>query len=416
METAIEIVKNILLPKLEKDSCFSDEKVNDAFWKKLALNLLSFEEDAKVLYAQIYSLELNNAEKIIDHLPDFYSKYIKELAEAYVLGQASDETEFLMQKQNATFLKEVSFLETLERVIKKLERKRIKEELPSSYERLSFELSDTDLTNIAKKKGREDLKAKMMQWGEEMKEELVPVLTYENIDTVYSRNGIEKEEIRFESQIKNKSKVISLSWIKYAAAAVVMIAAGIFYFKEVNKSDINGLMEQETIVNKDASDGIVIPKITAAESEQIVLAPVEMTSDILKVMESEAMGFTSVNEEKVTVTYKDSSKRMQQLEGVLTQLKSEKNGDLQKISQFESELNELKEERTKYIFDGKVLTLFRGKQNTNDAVVKTGEGLYYLKQGDVFYSLKKVKVSSDLEIVNDKGLIETLEKILFENE
>lgn len=152
MKTAIVLVQNMLLPKLEKDSKFSQEKVSSAFWEKFTTDLLHFEEDAKPLYASIYSLELDNPEKIIDKLPNIYSEFLKELAESYVLEEHSQATDYLLKTNNATFAKEIDFLKTIQQAIKSVERKRIKADLPTSYERLTFELSETDLANATKKK------------------------------------------------------------------------------------------------------------------------------------------------------------------------------------------------------------------------------------------------------------------------
>ena len=152
MKTAIDILKSIVLPKLEKDLRFDVQKTNVDFWEKFSTDLLHFEEDAKLIYASIYSLELSDAEKVIAKLPDLYSKFIKELAETYVVGESSAATDYLLKTNNEAFLQEVHFLQTMQQAIKSVERKRIKEDLPNSYERLVFELSETDMANVIKKK------------------------------------------------------------------------------------------------------------------------------------------------------------------------------------------------------------------------------------------------------------------------
>lgn len=229
METTL-VIKNILLPKLEKDPNFSKEKVDAAFWKKIATDLLHFEEDAKPIYGSIYSLELANAEKIIDKLSNIYAQFLKELAESYVLGQTSEATNYLLKTSNATFLKDVRFLETMQKAIKNVERKRIKADLPKSYERLTFELSDADIANVARKKGREDLKEKMKVWDTELEEKgkNVPVI-----------NMVAPEE---EVIAAAASKVISLSWIKYASIAAIFIIG--FMIWQPNKLSNDKLFSQ----------------------------------------------------------------------------------------------------------------------------------------------------------------------------
>ena len=222
METTLTI-KNILIPKLEKDSNFSEEKVDTAFWEKFAPNLLHFEEDAKPLYAIIYSLELDNPKKIIDKLPSIYNQYLKELAENYVLEQTSEATDYLLKTNNEAFFKEVQFLKTMQQAIKSVERQRIKAHLPKSYERLTFELSDADLANATKKKGREDLREKMKQWDKELVEESVP-------------------DVAMLANEKVKTKVISLSWIKYASIAAIFIIG--FMIWQPNKLSNDKLFSQ----------------------------------------------------------------------------------------------------------------------------------------------------------------------------
>lgn len=223
METTL-VIKNILLPKLEKDPKFSEEKVDSAFWKKFTFLLLDFEKDAKPLYASIYSLELADAEKVISKLPLIYSKFLKELAESYVLGKTSDATDYLLKTKNKTFVKEIDFLATMQQAIKSVERKRIKADLPTSYERLTFELSEIDLTNAIKKKGREDLRVKFKQWDAELEEqEYVPVISM-----------LTNEKV--------KTKVISLSWMKYASIAAIFIIG--FMIWQPNKLSNDKLFSQ----------------------------------------------------------------------------------------------------------------------------------------------------------------------------
>jgi hypothetical protein len=224
METT-PIIKNILLPKLKKDSKYSDEKVGASFWKNFSTVLVRFEENAQPLYTAIYSLELGNPEQIIDKLPKIYAQFLKELAECYVLGQTSEATDYLVKTNNKTFLKEVQFLKTMQQAIKSVERKRIKTELPQSYDRLTFELSETEIANAIKKKAREELKKKMKLWDAEL-EDGVPVISMANLE----------DEITSD---KTRSKVISLSWMEYAVAASIIIAAGIFYFKSMGTTEIS---------------------------------------------------------------------------------------------------------------------------------------------------------------------------------
>ena len=226
MKTTL-VIKDILLPKLEKDFKFSAEQVDSVFWEKFTTDLVHFEEDAKPLYALIYSLELDNPEKIIDKLPNIYTQFLKELAECYVLGQTSEATNYLLKTNNEAFFKEVQFLQTMQQAIKSVERKRIKTDLPKSYERLTFELSDADLANVTRKKGREDLREKFKQWDDELKPKREPKIFY---------------SLSNERDSKPKPKVISLSWMKYASIAAIFIIG--FMIWQPNKLSNEDLFSQ----------------------------------------------------------------------------------------------------------------------------------------------------------------------------
>lgn len=226
METSL-VIKNIFLPKLEKDPKFSKKKVDSAFWEKFVTDLVHFEEDAKPLYTSIYSLELDNPEKTIDKLPSIYAQFLKELAESYVLDKTSDATKYLLETNNAIFLKEVQFLKSMQQAIKSVERKRIKADLRKSYERLTFELSDADLANVVRKKGREDLREKFKQWDDELKPKHEPKIFY---------------SLSNERDSKPKPKVISLSWMKYASIAAIFIIG--FMIWQPNKLSNDKLFSQ----------------------------------------------------------------------------------------------------------------------------------------------------------------------------
>ena len=129
MELATDLLKNILIPQLEKDFNFESTKINDSFLDTISLALITFENDAKPLYTIIYSLELENAEKIISKIPVMYSTYIKELAEQSVLGYKNSLIDKLIENKNETFSKEVLFFKTMEAVIIKSGRQQLKKKL-----------------------------------------------------------------------------------------------------------------------------------------------------------------------------------------------------------------------------------------------------------------------------------------------
>ena len=82
MKTATSIVKNIFQAQLEKDSQFDLQKLTDVFWEKTTRAFLNYETDPKPLYATIYSLELQDPEKVISKSSGYHSSFLKELAES----------------------------------------------------------------------------------------------------------------------------------------------------------------------------------------------------------------------------------------------------------------------------------------------------------------------------------------------
>ena len=393
METT-PIIKNILLPKLKKDSKYSDEKVGASFWKNFSTVLVRFEENAQPLYTAIYSLELGNPEQIIDKLPKIYAQFLKELAECYVLGQTSEATDYLVKTNNKTFLKEVQFLKTMQQAIKSVERKRIKTELPQSYARLTFELSETEIANAIKKKAREELKKKMKLWDAEL-EDGVPVISMANLE----------DEITSD---KTRSKVISLSWMEYAVAASIIIAAGIFYFKNTGTPEIP--VENSVVIKEKKNNQ---PQLHPTVTETIALASIETTSSTVTVLQPESLGFSSDKKVKITINFKDATKRILSLENALRQSRTI---DPKIFGQYKVELLQLKRQKDNYVFDGQIMTLFNKKAATDYAVMQTEEQLYYLKTGDEYYNLKVSNSPMVLEKVVSTTILETLEKIHFENQ
>ena len=387
MKTATSIVKNIFQAQLEKDSQFDLQKLTDVFWEKITRAFLNYETDPKPLYATIYSLELQDPEKVISKLSGHHSSFLKELAESYVLGIVSEASDSLIKKHNESFLEQLQFYKTLQQVVKKVERKRIKEELPHSYERLTFELSETNITNAAKKKGREDLKAKMKNWDGEMEE--VPVVSMVN--------NLEKTT--------KESKVVSLSWIKYAVAACVILTVGIFYFKNTDSAIVP--VENQIVTTDDKNEN---PIKTVIVKPEIVLAEISKEFKNTTILEPSRLGFTETEKLKVTIDFVDATARITSLEKNLTKVVGDKNMKLQ------IELSALKQQQGKYLFNGKTLTVYETNKQKSFSILRTEDSNYFLEKEGHFYYLRISKVVLSYEKVTDSEILKTLERIQFDNE
>jgi hypothetical protein len=386
----------MLLPKLEKDSKFSQEKVSSAFWEKFTTDLLHFEEDAKPLYASIYSLELDNPEKIIDKLPNIYSEFLKELAESYVLEEHSQATDYLLKTNNATFAKEIDFLKTIQQAIKSVERKRIKADLPTSYERLTFELSETKIAAVAKKKGREDLKAKFKQWDEELKIKREP--------TIFYSLGTETKSVQ-------KSKVISLSWIKYAVAACVFVTAGVLYFKFLYNVD--------SFIQQDENKVVTIDEKKDSDENRTTEKPIDtyvISTSEISIQYPSSLGFTNTATTKqITVYFKDASLAIDRFKKEYA-VSDKVAGSGPRAKAIEKQLQLLEAKRGKYEFDGKQLIVYSEKTKETMSILTIDDKVFYLKQGNQYSPLYFTKIPLSFQSVKEPALIEQLEKISFDNE
>ncbi len=403
MKLATDIVQNLLLPKLEKDSNFDTNKIDTAFWEALASALLDFEKDAKSTHNLIYSLELNDSERIITKLKSIYTSFIKELAENHVLGISSEAINYLISSENKAFKNDVDFFTNLKNAIKKIERKRIKEELPAAYDRLTYEITEDEIESVIRKKERESLKEKMKTWDKELSSsDNTPVYSIDN----------------------NKSKVIQLSWIKYAAAACVVIAAGIFFFKQSTNSNSNFIQSNDdnfvvSPVKKRAIEAASMKNIVE-DIQSVKIEEITVNTVNLNVLKND-YGFAP-DKQKIKIVVNDQINRILSLNKAIKQynrlLKDRKyqpqyNKLKILISEHETELKKCKYLESKYLFDGKVLTLYAKLKGVQ---LLEYDGDFYLKRDTNYYKLIISKQPQLFKKITDSNVLEALEKIIVNNE
>lgn len=404
MKLAIDIVQSLLLPKLEKDASFDANQTNIAFWETFTTTFLDFERDAKPVYASIYSLGMKDAEKIISKLDTIYISFIKELAENHVLGISSEAIDYLITSKNSTFEKEVYFFTDLKNAITKVERKRIKTELPNAFDKLSFQLSDDAIALAIKKKEREALKEKMNAWDEQL---------------VNS-----EESLVYSVSAKKETKVISLSWIKYAAAACIVLTAGIMYFKF--NTDTNLVQPGDTnVVTAPVKKDNTSKGIITAEIPSEALAEVASVTNNASIIES-GMGVAS---NTIKITENNQKARMvsivnaiekyrQLLEKEFSENKVSVNSRVNelesKISSLQKEWALLKEREKQYVFDGKALVLYVSNTAKENTIVLY-EDTYYLKKDADYFKLTIAKAPQLYKKISDTNLINNLDDILSEN-
>jgi hypothetical protein len=352
MKKEIEIVKNIFLPFFKEESYIISEKVN---WKDICSTFIAYENDSKLILNQINKLELSNPDKVISKLPTLYKSFINEIAEDYILGEKYNLINILISQKSILFSERVAFLKTLNNVIIKQERIRIKKELNENKAKFDFFLSDTDVNSVMKKKARLDLKNKFNNWDNELVEEKV---------TSIKKTGNSTE----------KSKVFSIHLVKYAVAACLIISAGLFYFNSDNKMD--------------------------------VLANVVTTKHTISIVEDNGLGYIAKEQsKKIEVIFKDYQMRIASINKV------KKN-----TSAYKAELDSLKSLKNTYIFNGEKVIINSKDDNEKLNLIRLYGEVFYIQKNNLFYKI--IESNSPIKMIdeNDKRIIEELEKIIFQNE
>lgn len=412
MNTPSTIIKSLIVPLVIKFSKGDLTALPDAFWNQFATDFIYYENDATPIYASLYKLELQNPEAIFEKLPQTYSAFIKELTEEYVLGYQSEITTKLLESKNETFLKEVTFLKTMKAVITKTERNQLKKDLPIAYDRLVFELDEETLKQVSKKKSREDLRAKFEQWDEEMVIS-EPIL----IETNYS--PLIEEPIEYKIQ-RTESKVISLSWIKYAAAACIVLTAGIMYFKF--NTDTNLVQPGDTnVVTAPVKKDTITPEIPSA-----ALAEVASVTKNAPVIES-GLGFASKNNNIKIVENNQKARKISIVTAIEkyrqlleNEFSENKVGDSSRIKELETKINSLqkelallKEREKQYFFDGKALVLYVSNTDKENTIVLYGDN-FYLKRDSNYFRLTVDEQPQLYKKESNTEVISTLDKIIFD--
>jgi hypothetical protein len=405
MNNSSTLIKGLILPLIIKLSKGNLNDLPDDFWNQFANDFIQYEIDAQPIYSTLYKLELLNPEDVFDKLPQAYSNFINELAEEYVLGNENEIIIKLLESNNELFLKEVTFLKTMKAVITKLERQDIKENLPEAYDRLVFELDEEILKQVAKKKARENLKDKFKQWDKELVEEAADSELTQYSIVRETNNSFETEESVYPSNPKRK--VISLSWIKYAAAACIVLTAGI-----------------ATFTNQTGDKNVVTTE--SSQIETYPLVAVSSFSESSTVIEETSSAFASKpkvirivrNDQTLRIAsiVKAIEKYQIQLQKILPNHKVGDNSTIKKLNDtivsLKNELELLKIREQQYVFNGKLLTLFVSSNPKEDYVLFFNE-VYYLKKVDGFYKLSLSKEPQNYKKETDTAVLNNLKEILF---
>lgn len=347
MTTPLHILKSILLPVLEKDSLFNIEHITTAFWERTVNAFLNYNENNTSIQDCINRLELATPEKVISKLPELHELFISQLAEAYVLGEENDITQELLDSNHQAFIEDVAFLTAMSQAIKKVERQRLKDSFSEASPQ--FDISDTTIALATKKKGREDLRAQFKEWDADLNKE-------------HDKKG---------------SKVISLSWIRYAVAALLLVSVGLF------------------TIDSDMFN-----------SSSIEIVALEETTSSISILADEGLGYTNTSTQK-TISFRiiNPKKRLASLEKAILEDTS-----------YKEEFDALKNKELHYLLKDDLLTIYFNEANPKTRLLKTESEQLYLLLNDSYYIIETQDELHPLVKETDQDIIDQLDKIIFEHD
>lgn len=428
MEKETQILQELFIPVLQKYERFEESKCDSLFWNKITSEFINFEQDKKPFYASIYSLELVYVEQVLNELESLFKPFLEQLAEENVQGYNSESTRKLAEG-NDYFKEKVLFYSNLKKAIFLSERKRIKSELPSMYEKYTFEIDEKQLVEGITKIERQNLRDKMKVWDEELIESKIKFSLADAETKSSSSNDDIIKFLRAETETKSspsneikndKVKIISLSSIKYAAAACIFFTVGIIYFNTNNNKPTNNKVVTAPVKKDTNSKGTITPEIPSES-----LAELSSVTKNATVIES-SLGFAS-KEKKIKIIENNQSARMQSIVIAIDKYRKFLENEFSenkvgygpvvkeletKIKALQNELALLKERDNHYIFDGKELVLYISNSAKENAIVLY-EDKYYLKRDADFYSLAITKKLQVKEKVIDLAVVEVLNNLYF---
>lgn len=179
------------------------------------------------------------------------------------------------------------------------------------------------------------------------------------------------EEKVFEPE-KPIDGIFNISWVKYAIAACLIITSGLlFYLKNVNSPTYSEAVSKLPKIDSVASDtNITDEKSSILKLEKQILYPSNL-------------GFGPGEKGKaITIIFIDS--------------------------------NTLKTKEVNYTFYNNELMIYKQQQKVE--ILTIDDKLLYLKMGKNYYNLKSTQSILPLKIVTKPELIETLDKIIYDNE
>ena len=406
MRRDIEILKSLYLPEIEEMYPFAPglktSIQQEAFWDYF--NTILF--DAKEITNFLYSYKVAKAAHFISRFEQLKKEYISYLASDYCNGETNPTIELFLRTHFKPFIEEVTFQKEIKQAIIITEHEKLKRKLSLMDDAAAFEIADNEITSayqlLEKKNEYEKLKEKMREWDiAEQKSKM------SNANIYYQLANNKPASDFSDKHTRKPSKIIPLSFIKYAAAACfvgAMVWIGAMFYNNQPK-------ENNLAANK--PDSLKVPATTAPQPE---FAKVGVAENILPLMKERGLGYAPVAT-KLRIVINDLQPRIASMEKYIAD-KAHGAGDNGKVySSFLSEMDSLKKLTKNYKFDGKSLQLFNNPDNhLKNTVLETTDNHYYYREGDHFFMLQQTDKPTPFVKVTDKAIIDKLERVVFDNE
>lgn len=405
MNNVYQILVEILInPILSKNTNGDLSQFDITFWDEFALDFVNYETNAEPVYLKLYKLSLNNPEQVFDKLDKVYELFIKQLAELYIKGKKDEAIIKLLNSKNTTFSNEVTFLNTLQNVIRKSERASLKKKMPFIVKNLEFQLDDDILKNAAKSAARSALKEKFKQWDKELEKE-ENVVNKHDFKYQLSSDDIELELNSFNRNIPENSIGSKwITWSKFAMAACILIGIT-FTVKLILDSDSQ--IPNNVSVSKTKPN---IKQIDNFETELVIPDAEENT--IFRKYLNDSQGFISTDKNQKIVVV-DFYNRIKALNSSLKL--SAKKGNTDKII---SEIDSLNRLGNTYLLKNngfQINVINKTKDLKLISLSNSGPHLRYLRMGTNYYKLIESDNFKPLLVEKDKTIIKQLDKIIITN-
>lgn len=398
MNNVYQILVQILInPIISKNINGDLSQFDTTFWNEFALDFVDYETNAEPVYLKLYKLSLNNPEQVFEKLDKVYNLFIKQLAELYLKGQKDEAIVKLLNSKNKKFTNEVTFLNTLQNVIRKSERANLKKKMPYIVKNLEFQLDDDILKNAAKSAARSSLKEKFKQWDKELDKEDVmniPVAKYQLLSDDFKLEPTSFNKKTSESSIGSTW----ITWGKFAMAACILIGIT-FTVKLILDSD-SQTSNQVAVYNNSTYN-----QMNHKDSELVFPDADENT--IYRKYLNDSQGFigTNTNQKIVVINFYN---RIKALNLARKKVNSEK---------INNEIDSLKRLNNTYILTKNILKI-NVIDNTKDLKLVNlsnfNQGAY-IRLGKKFYKLIKSDNFKPLLVEKDSAIIKQLDKIIITN-